>query len=59
MTRKLLCVFSVIILGLQGCAGTAFGDATVPAQSAHIAFVSALHGLFATARTASDIAGQL
>lgn len=36
-----------------------FGDATVPAQSAHIAFVSALHGLFATARTASDIAGQL
>jgi nicotinamidase-related amidase len=37
----------------------AFGENTVPAQQVHTAFVSALHGLYADARTAGDIARSL
>jgi nicotinamidase-related amidase len=37
----------------------AFGETTVPAQHVHSAFVSALHGTYADARTALDISQRL
>jgi nicotinamidase-related amidase len=48
-------------LAHDGCAtrSLSFGETTVPAHQVHIAFVSALHGLYADARTASDVVGSL
>lgn len=49
------------ILAHDACAtrSLSFGGVMVPARQVHIAFVSALHGLYADARTASDIVRSL